>query len=235
MIIRSDEDSLARMLNVEPADLPDSVREEYEVRIHLYHCDGASGPLGSLALIAMLRSMNLGRRPAETKPPPVDWSRVPWDGSVRVTARITNAAGDKQQASGAFVGEERGGMLAIRLDGDAWVHSIPRNDVQVARGEPVRPLAPEDAHESTVPIAEREPWVSLDVGESVLITDKGVEKEGKFQSVDGDQILVLVAGDLTPRPFPHDQVQCLNTRLAAIAKKKQGEGDAATVHGGDND
>ena len=95
MIIKADEDSMGRMLGVPAAQIPESVLAEYELRLRLFHSDGNSGPLGTIGVIDMLRSMKLGvRRPA--KPPTaVDWSLVPMNGTVRVMAKVSGKDGGR--------------------------------------------------------------------------------------------------------------------------------------------
>ena len=245
---------MARMLGVPRAQIPEYVLTEYEIRLGMYHRDGASGPIGSLALIDMLRSMGLGLRPPAKEQPGVDWARIPNDGSVRVLARINTSDGEKQ-VSGVYKGRTRGGSLGILVDGDAYMHEVRPVNVRIAREGPMQPISSEDAFESDVPIAKREPWVSLDVNEIVLVTDEGVYKEGKFQAVDGDEVLVLVSGDLSPRQFARANVRCLLPRLQAIRKKQReaeqqrlaepvseaeqaeqkGEEDAELVHSNDHD
>ena len=53
----TDEQSLYRLLGV--TDLPESVVDEYGLRLKMFHRDGASGPLGTLALIDMLRFLKV--------------------------------------------------------------------------------------------------------------------------------------------------------------------------------
>jgi hypothetical protein len=224
------------MLNVPPAEIPAFVLDEYRVRIHLFHTNGGSGALGTLGLIDMLRFLKVGRRPPDEEKAPTDWSRIPRDGSVRVVAKVRGANGRRLEAPGVYVGETEGGVcLGVRLDGDAWVRSCPRPDVRIVREQPTQVLASPDAIESDLPLADREPWVSLEPDEPVLVKDEGIDKEGRFQGVEGDQILVLVADDLTPRPFPPEEVTALETRLKAIADKREGEDDASAIHGDDHD
>lgn len=233
MIIMADEDSLSRMLGVPAAQIPESVLAEYQLRLRMFHCDGNAGPLGTIGIIDMLRSMKLGMRPPGPQPTSIDWSRVPMNGSVRVMAKVTGNNGEPKWASGVYVGQVGVGALAVRLDGDRWVHEMRRDDVRIARDEPMQPMSPEDAFESDVPLEDREPWVSIPLGEQVLVKDEGVHKEGRFQGVQGDEILVLVADDLTPRPFAPEKVTCFETRLKAKAEKR-GE-HAEPVHGDDHD
>jgi len=203
VIIIADENSLARMLNVPAAQIPESVLAEYELRLHLFHCDGHSGPLGTLGLICMLRSMDLGRPPPAEQRVDVDWSRIPTNGSVRVEARIERRGGEAQWVSGVYAGQVGPGKLR-------------RDNVRIARhDEPARRIAPEDAVESNIPLAEREPWVSMSDGEVVMVEDT----EGHFQGVRDDEILVVVGDDLTPRAFAPELVICLESRLQEAAKE----------------
>jgi len=210
VIIRVDEDSMARMLGVPQAQIPEVVLTEYQLRLRMFHCDGNSGALGTVGIIDMLRSMKLGPPPRAQERASVDWSRIPMNGAVRVMARIDGKNGMPNWVSGVYVGQVGGaGKLAVRLDGDVYVHEFRRDDVRIARDEPMRPISPEDAVQSDVPLADRKPWSSMPAGELVAVKDGGEHKEARFHAVQDDQILVLVAGDLTPRLFDPEEILCL--------------------------
>ena len=214
MIIQSDEDSLSRMLGVEPAQIPEAVMVEYELRLKMAHCDGRSGALGTIALIDLARSMKLAPPPSNKKPGVIDWSRVPVDGSVRVLVRRDGKNGTSTWGPGVYVGQVGTGGLAVRFDGSEYVHEVHRRFVRIARDEPLRP---DEVVEAPGDIASMEPWVSLTPDDMVMVEDGDGYKEGKFCGVQGHEVLVLFEGDMTPRLFDSKLVTCLESRLRVPA------------------
>jgi len=212
MIIKADEDSMARMLGKPAAQIPESVLVEYELRLRLFHSDGNSGALGTIGIIDMLRSMKLGKARRDKSPPSADWSKVPADGTVRVMVRLGEGRAAKW-VWGVYAGQVGIGSLAVRLDGDEYVHEVRRDTVRIARDEP---MEPEDASEEeadadrkTGKLALSEPWGSLPIDDPVMVKEGDDYREGKFQGVQDEEVVVLVTGDLTPRLFPPAQVTCL--------------------------
>jgi len=220
---------MARLLGVPAAQISESVLVEYELRLRMFHCDGNSGALGTIGIIDMLRSMKLGPPPRGEKQTTVDWSRIPMNGTVRVAARLPGDDGQPQWAFGVYVGQVGVGKLAVRLDGDTWVHEMRRDDVRIARDEPMEPVLSKDApaipavpKEALVPrkededtepessLADIEPWASMSIGDSVVVK----EGEGRFQGVQDDEVLVLLSGDLTPHSYGPELVTCLEKQTA---------------------
>jgi hypothetical protein len=114
MIHAQDELSLQRLLGT--SNLPEPLLDEVEICTLMYHRDGGSGPLGSLALIAMLRRMRLGPTEAPRSEVKTDWQSLPQDGSVHVKAHYF---GD--WLDGVFLGFVEHGTLAIRINGDGVI------------------------------------------------------------------------------------------------------------------
>jgi len=126
VIHTQDETSLQRMLGVEA---PEEVRAECELRTRMYHADGNSGPLGSVALIEMVRWMGLSPKNVERPVEKVDWRQYPQDGTVRVEARFFGA-----WMPGRFLGFVEAGTLAVRLEEDATVKECRPDMVRLADG-----------------------------------------------------------------------------------------------------
>lgn len=124
MIHPNDEQSLLRMLGTDT--LPKAVRDECELRTKMYHRDGNSGAMRSLALIDLLRYLKLKPVALEASPDKIDWRKYPQDGSVRIEAKYFG-----EWQPGKFLGFVEHGMLAIRLDGDAMVRESRPDNVRL--------------------------------------------------------------------------------------------------------
>jgi hypothetical protein len=133
MIQSQDREMLGTMLGVDEQSLPERVEHECAIRTKMYHSAGSSGPLGALALIAMLRALDLGPKPDPDQPARIDWRQYPDDGTVRVEARYFGG-----WQPGVFLGFIANGTLAIRLDNQEGIAEC-RYDI-------VR-LAPVDMHQ----------------------------------------------------------------------------------------
>lgn len=209
MVIKTDEDSMSRMLGIPAAQIPEKVLAEYELRLKLFHCDGNSGPLGTIGIIDMIRSMGLKPASTQKQTTLVDWSRVPMNGSVRVMARLTDAQGKPTWVSGVYVGQVGVGSLAVRLDGDLYVHEMHRADVRIAREEPMEPESvPGKKLTEDVP-SETGPWSSVKVGDPVMVEAGDDYQNGQFQGVQEGEVLVLLEGELTSRPFASELVTAI--------------------------
>jgi hypothetical protein len=92
----------------------------------MYHSDGNTGPLRTLALIDLVRSLGYVPKQAEAKPQEVDWRLYPQDGSVRVEALVSG-----QWTPGRFFGFVQYGMLAVRLDSSAFMGEYRRDVVRL--------------------------------------------------------------------------------------------------------
>ena len=123
MIAPQDHQSICRLLNVEEA--PADVAAEYAICKSMYDRDGHSGPIGTVAIIDMLR--RLGRRSPEAKKPDpkTDWESLPIDGTVRVEARYF---GDWQP--GTFLGFGDYKVLMIRLDDSPIIRECRKDMVR---------------------------------------------------------------------------------------------------------
>lgn len=216
MLIPSDEESLCRMLGVTSAKLPDSVITEYELRIRMFHCDGHGGGIGTVGLIDLLRSLGLSRASTDKPNHDVDWSRVPMDGSVRVRVLDKTTVGRRAWRSGVFLGQVAMGGLAVRFDGEEYVTEATRSDVRIIRDEP---MPQEDLRKEDPSLENCEPWASMTPGEEVIVEEAGDYKDGKYQCVLDDEVIVLVDGELTSRAFHPNQISCNDLRLKAIAGK----------------
>ena len=193
MMIQADEDSLRRMLGVEPDQFPSVVVAEYELRLRMFHSDGHSGPIGTVAIIDMLRGFKLGPpRLINKLPLEADWSKVPMDGTVRVEVKMQSAAenGELRWFSGVYLGQVGMGTLAVRLDGFAYVREFRRNEVRFVREKPVEAVEEPDAA-----------WTSGVIDEPVVVEDEGQYKDALFKGSKPGAVLALVKGEDEARSF----------------------------------
>lgn len=159
MIQSQDREMLGTMLGVDEQSLPERVEHECAIRTKLYHSAGSSGPLGALALIAMLRALDLGPKPDQDQPARIDWRQYPDDGTVRVEARYFGG-----WQPGVFLGFIANGTLAIRLDNQEGIAEC-RYDI-------VR-LAPVDMHQDQSG-TWRDPMVEVAVPPELLAEAKRI-------------------------------------------------------------
>ena len=125
MLHREDEVNLGRILRV--SQFSDQLLAEYEIRVRMYHACGASGALGPLALIDMVRSMKLTPTVVKEAPAKVDWRQVPRNGTIRIKAMFF---GDWQL--GTYYGFGDDGALEVKMDHDDYRRQMPRHAVQLA-------------------------------------------------------------------------------------------------------
>lgn len=217
MRIQADEASLSRMLGVSVDEIPVTVLVEYELRLQMFHSDGHSGPLGTIGIIDLLRGMKLGPKLREDKPVELDWSRVPGDGTVRVEAKLLSPEGiGYDWVPGVYLGRVGVGSLAVRLDGDAYVHELRRMDVRIAREKPpeaaIIPL--EEAGMPELP----EAILALKAGDSILVDLVDGAREATFREIRGRKVMALVKGEKKPRSFNSDGVTIIaGTEAVAVA------------------
>ena len=117
MIHTQDSQDLSRMLGIDESSFNRELVYEYEKRLRMYHACGHSGPIGTLALIDLVRSMgcvvaNLSSKEEKA----TDWWALPRDGSARIEARFVGA-----WLPGVFLGFVDAGTLMIRLDEETMV------------------------------------------------------------------------------------------------------------------
>lgn len=117
-----DYDTLQRLLKLDGADVPPEVEEEYLTCLYMYHSDGNSGPLGTIAVIGILRRLGLGKRLQVRSDEEVDWRSFPQDGTFPVEALYNGT-----WMPGVFLGFIEGGTIAIRLDGDDTVRECRKH------------------------------------------------------------------------------------------------------------
>lgn len=228
MFLQADLDSLRRMLGLEEAALPPIIEREYMIRLRMFHADGNSGPLGSVGLIDLVRYLKFGPKPPPEPPKVVDWVRMPTDGSIVVQARVPRKEGEILDTwrSGVYLGRVGMGALAVRLDGDQWVHEFRPSDVRmpmpIAEDAPVvSEPPPEPAKKKTktetsgyldhpdLPPPTSVQYDALKLGEPVWVKAEDDFKDGTYQGrepQDPNLLLVLVDGEESPRPFPIEQI-----------------------------
>jgi len=205
VIVKADEDSLVRMLGVEMDGIPTSVVAEYELRLRMFHSDGNSGPLGTVGIIDMLRSMKLGPPKAKPKEAVLDWAGVPHDGTVRVEAKRDDN-GEAKWLAGIFLGQVRVGTLAVRLDGREWIDEFSRKNVRLEREKPA------EAYVASEPEEEEDTFLLLgmaQLGDRVWIDEDGDWKAAEFGDFDGAMVSIRVHGERAFRSVPASIVACL--------------------------
>lgn len=204
MMLPSDYDSLKRILKVE--DVPDDVRREVSLRTILYHRDGNSGPLRTLALIDAIRFLGYEPHTEEPKPTAVDWRTVPDDGTVRVEARFNGT-----WMAGSYIGIVEHGTVAVKMDHDEFVRECRPDMVRFegveAKIEPEpekKPTAKRKERKIEAPVAARKvhkedrngdpviDWAAIIPGDKFYAEVDGDYVEAAFISHSGDEVTVSV-------------------------------------------
>jgi hypothetical protein len=121
MIVMQDEELLATWLG----EVPEDVRVECDLWTKWYHSAGAGGALGPLALIAMLRLLGYAPPKVEKTDAVIDWRQVPVP--TPVDAKFGGV-----WMRGVYLGFVESGTLAVRLDGDDYVHECRKECVRMA-------------------------------------------------------------------------------------------------------
>lgn len=214
-----DADTFERFLGTN--EIPKKFVREYSLRISLYHRDGNSGPLGTLAIIELLRFG--GWRPPHPADEPEEETN--WDAvkrGTRVEARFFGS-----WAPGEFVGFGEHKVLLVRLDDDEFIKECRRDMVRVAEDQTPRvvevveqkevlPPDPDEVpsdHADVMPEApkadewvpptvetpagqfKQTDWTQVAAGDEVWVTLNDEPMDGTFVSVANDgQVVVLIAG-----------------------------------------
>lgn len=124
-----DEECLKNMLAVEA--LPLILQEEVGLQTRMFHKSGASGPIGALGLIAIIRQF--GMKPPRTKQQEgaVIWRNFKTDGSTKILAHYFGS-----WQPGVYVGLSGNGMLCVRMDENPHVVREARQGiVRLAEGQ----------------------------------------------------------------------------------------------------
>lgn len=150
-------------------DLPTKVIDECEIRTRLYHANGHSGPLGTLALIDILRFTKV-QLPSAEKPPVVfDWRGVPRH--TRVTAYCDGAL-----RKGEFMGYGPNATLAILIDSEEMTRHIRACDVRILDQRRERELEAESADAQLS--GDNVDWKKATAGVAVWVSEDGDVKAG---------------------------------------------------------
>ena len=204
MVTPSDIESLKRILKTEA--IPDDILREVSMRTVLFHRDGNSGSLKTLALIEAVRFLGYEPQFEEPKAPVVDWRTIPGDGSFRVEARFNGA-----WMPGVFLGLVEHGTCAVRLDDDEFVRECRPDMVRIEGQEPKAADLVEDRKVRTKkekkieqPAPTRKvhtedkngdpviDWAAVVPGDEFYAEVDGDYVESKLVSQDGDEVVVLV-------------------------------------------
>lgn len=125
MVHHENEQSLLRILGVR--SVPADVLDEVSMRTRMFHSDGNSGPLPTIALIDAVRYCGKTRPVESNLGGKVDWRSYPQDGSTHVEAKIGDA-----WMHGVFLGFVSGGTLMVRVDGIEFVQECSPANVRLA-------------------------------------------------------------------------------------------------------
>lgn len=141
-----DEQTLQRILRTN--DIPTNVVEECQRWTRAYHGAGHGGPIGTLALISVVRLCGVELPAIDSKPKQTAWSNVPVN--TRVEAHFF---GSWQQ--GTFLGLGPGGVLAVRVDMDGQVRECYPHVVRLPGGKSdIASLPPSPAMKDVLATAE---------------------------------------------------------------------------------
>lgn len=213
MIHPRDEQTLLAILGVQ--ELPPELAHEYDVRINMYHRGGASGPLGILGLIDLVRSLGLRPPQKHHRPTKVDWRALPHDGTVRIEASFATG----EWSPGVFLGFVQAGTLMVQLDGESWRREAPPFKVRL-EGEKVKAPKPTPAPKPEPkkqgrpkkikkPDPKKQPnsmdWATAVEGDSVWVSRNGEDVDGTFVAISAansdsgpTRLLVRVEGEKEP-------------------------------------
>lgn len=204
-----DEETLRRILGL--TEVPADVAAEYGVRIEMFHRGGDSGPLKTLGLIDLVRSLGYKRKPVDVVVEKVDWRQYPGNGTVLVEALYSGA-----WQPGVYLGPIEGGTLAVRLDGDPMVKECRAHMLRLAVTDTVsgsekheagveepsaraKLLEKSDAKPAQKP---KEPEKPADPPAAPVVEDEGEdEEESPSLFAEGDAVWVKTADDVVDGTF----------------------------------
>lgn len=111
-MVPDDEQCIQQMLGI--LDIAPEIEQEYMVWARMLHRQLAGGPIGPIAIVAMLRSLGIGPPPAQilNEEGRVDWRQLANDTPVEV-----KIDGEWQSGEHSFAGEIGGGTVAINVRG----------------------------------------------------------------------------------------------------------------------
>jgi hypothetical protein len=113
MIVPDDELCIQTMLGIDA--IPEDIEHEYMIRVRMLHRQLAGGPIGPVAIVDMLRSLDYG-------PPTLvqdkDRKSIEWR-SMEVGTQLHVFKGGKwrKDLHATFQGEVGGGTIAVKIDG----------------------------------------------------------------------------------------------------------------------
>ena len=227
LILEEDLDSIKRMLGCDEQSIPGCILAEYRVRLRMFHCNGHSGPMGTLGLIDLLRSLKYGPRKQSDPLRIIDWSRMPTNGTLHVEAKVHITKDKMEWQPGVYLGRVGVGGVAVRLDGHKWVHEFSPRDVripiskeeetEVKDGPPPTVITlepPQPVHQrksrpkipSIPPEDGKNPLNRAKIGDDLWVQEEEDLLDASYQGRIGDEILVLVEGEEKPRSFPESKI-----------------------------
>lgn len=135
MLHPEDHQKLERILRT--STFSQSLLTEYDIRLRMFHACGASGPLGALGLIDLVRSLKLTPVVPEVVPEKIDWRLIPRNGKVRVKAKFFDS-----WVGGTYFGFGEDGTLEVQMDHEERRRHMPRHALRLADEEMVGRQAP---------------------------------------------------------------------------------------------
>lgn len=194
VLIGTDLETLQILLGV--TEIPEKYAREYRIRKRMYDRIGGGGPLGTIALVDLLRFCGFSLRdliepPAETN----------WDG-VRKGARVEVLI-DNEWKPGEFLGFGELKTLHVQLDHDPWVKECPKSLVRLAK-EQKKPAIEKVVTEVVQTVVAEQPtdegmyspWNQQPAGLNVWVEMENDLKDGTFVRVhDAERVVVEVNGE----------------------------------------
>lgn len=208
MLIGQDLETLQRLLGVQ--DIPEKYVQEYEIRKHLHDLRD-SGPLGTVAIIDLLRFCKYEPPPKIKVEQEIDWRSVKKGTRVECIVR-------QEWTPGEFLGFGELGVLHVQLDHKDWVTEFPRKLVRIAQDQTKPKIEKVKAPKEILPPLKLKPneipgvyaheyqdlgfkagdnvWV--DLAAAGLGTDIA---DAKFVSAEGDNAVVNALGQVYTLPL----------------------------------
>jgi hypothetical protein len=148
LIVEEDQLSFERLLGIR--EVPPKLLKEYSLRLAMYHKDGGTGPLGTMALIDCVRYCGFKSVYEEQSPQDeTDWDKV--KRNTRVEALYSGV-----WMPGKFVGFGESRVILVQLDDDEFIKECRKHMVRVAKDQKAR-KAPEPKPAEPLPPARIEP------------------------------------------------------------------------------
>ena len=112
-LVPDDELCIQQMLGI--LEIPEEIEQEYMIRVRMLHRQLSGGPIGPIAIVGMLRHLDIGPPPPQVVNDDgmADWRRV--EVGTRVDVKIDGVWQTDDQI--AFAGEVGSGTVAVNIRG----------------------------------------------------------------------------------------------------------------------